>query len=156
MYFNGIFRVHKDETLGLEWMMKAADGGYDVALYEMGRAYEFGRRGATKDKTKAIYWYEKAAERSSIQAQYWLAENTSAGMACRRTLTRLASGCAKRPIMTKVTSRRTWPRANWLGSKRKVRPDRDATPGLLFTLRRLVFLIEICAVHEPLHDPFQT
>jgi TPR repeat protein len=79
MYFNGIFRVHKDETLGLEWMMKAADGGYDVALYEMGRAYEFGRRGVTKDKTKAIYWYEKAAERSNIQAQYWLAEKYERG-----------------------------------------------------------------------------
>lgn len=65
--------------LGLEWMMKAADGGYDVALYEMGRAYEFGTRGVMKDQTKAIDWYEKAAERGNIQAQYFLAEKYERG-----------------------------------------------------------------------------
>jgi TPR repeat protein len=79
MYFNGIFGVRKDEKLGLEWMVKAADGGYDVALYEMGGAYEFGRRGVSKDKAKAIYWYEEAAEHGNIQAQYRLGEKYERG-----------------------------------------------------------------------------
>jgi TPR repeat protein len=53
-------------------MMRAADEGYDVALYELGRAYEFGRRGVSRDEAKAIYWYQEASERGNIQAQYWL------------------------------------------------------------------------------------
>jgi TPR repeat protein len=32
MYFNGIFGIQKDETLGLQWMMKAADGGYEIIV----------------------------------------------------------------------------------------------------------------------------
>ena len=39
------------------------DQCYAVALYELGRAYEFGRRGVSRNKAKAIYWYQEAAKR---------------------------------------------------------------------------------------------
>jgi TPR repeat protein len=72
MYFNGIFGVHKDAALGLQWMSRAADQGDAVALYELGHAYEFGQRGVSRDQAKAIYWYQEAAERGHIDAQYRL------------------------------------------------------------------------------------
>jgi len=52
-------------------MMKAADSGYDNAMLQLGRVYEFGRH-VPKDLNKAIYWYRQAAEHGNIEAQYWL------------------------------------------------------------------------------------
>ena len=48
------------------------DRFYSVALYELGSAYEFGRRGVSRDNARAIYWYQEAAERGNVEAQYWL------------------------------------------------------------------------------------
>jgi 2-polyprenyl-6-methoxyphenol hydroxylase-like FAD-dependent oxidoreductase len=55
------------------------DQSYAVALYELGRAYEFGRRGVARNKAKAIYWYQEAAKRGNSEAQYWLGRKYEQG-----------------------------------------------------------------------------
>ena len=55
------------------------DQSYAVALYELGRAYEFGRRGVSRNKAKAIYWYQEAAKRGNLEAQYWLGRKYERG-----------------------------------------------------------------------------
>jgi 2-polyprenyl-6-methoxyphenol hydroxylase-like FAD-dependent oxidoreductase len=55
------------------------DQCYAVALYELGRAYEFGRRGVSRNKAKAIYWYQEAAKRGNLEAQYWLGRKYERG-----------------------------------------------------------------------------
>jgi 2-polyprenyl-6-methoxyphenol hydroxylase-like FAD-dependent oxidoreductase len=50
-----------------------------VALYELGRAYEFGRRGVSRNKAKAIYWYQEAAKRGNSDAQYCLGRKYEQG-----------------------------------------------------------------------------
>jgi 2-polyprenyl-6-methoxyphenol hydroxylase-like FAD-dependent oxidoreductase len=44
------------------------DLSYAVALFELGRAYEFGRRGLSRNKAKAIHWYQEAAKRGNVEA----------------------------------------------------------------------------------------
>jgi TPR repeat protein len=79
MYFNGIFGVQRDDALGLRWLTKAANAGYAAALRDMALAYDLGRKGVSKDRAKAAYWYEEAAERGDVQSQYFLAERYESG-----------------------------------------------------------------------------
>jgi uncharacterized protein len=70
---------NKADYDGPRWLTKAADAGYAAALLDMARAYEAGRNGVSKDKAKAVYWYEEAAERGNVPAQYFLAERYERG-----------------------------------------------------------------------------
>ena len=54
-----------------------AEGGDVEAQFRLGKVYEFGNKNVNveKDISKAIEWYEKAAENGYAQAQYYLASS---------------------------------------------------------------------------------
>jgi TPR repeat protein len=63
-----------DAVKAMEWLSKAAEGGYSEALYDLGYIYEEGKdsweglKGIPQDLKKAEEFYLKAAERGSVSA----------------------------------------------------------------------------------------
>ena len=59
-YYNGTVEK-KDDKLAFEWAYKAAEQGQILAQNNVGFFFEEGLGGVPKDISKAIYWYELAA-----------------------------------------------------------------------------------------------
>ena len=55
----------------LYWYTKAADGGEEVANYNLGVCYELGI-GVEKDESKAFDFYQKSAENGDMAAKFQL------------------------------------------------------------------------------------
>jgi TPR repeat protein len=53
--------VERDYAKAMEWYLKAADQGYDLAMYYIGNFYRFGD-GAEQDYAKAVEWYRQAGD----------------------------------------------------------------------------------------------
>ena len=51
---------------------RSADMGDPEGMYNLGVCYEYGQRGLTEDKVKAVEWYRKAAEAGNAAAMYSL------------------------------------------------------------------------------------
>jgi tetratricopeptide (TPR) repeat protein len=66
-YRNG-WGVAKDYANAHEWYQKAANQGYDSAMFEVGLLYQVGGSGVAKDYAKAREWYEKAANKNDPNA----------------------------------------------------------------------------------------
>jgi hypothetical protein len=60
--------VPKDDASALIWFRKAADQGEDVALFNLGLAYDKGD-GVPRDSAQAAVWYRKAADKGNVAAQ---------------------------------------------------------------------------------------
>ena len=58
----------QDEDQALEWFMRAAELDEPEAMYQLGYMFETGIR-VKKDKAKAIWYYERAAELGHRGAQ---------------------------------------------------------------------------------------
>lgn len=56
-----------------EWYCRAASQGHSIAAYNLGRYYEYGRKGVAKDDTQAADWYRQAAEAGHGEAACSLA-----------------------------------------------------------------------------------
>lgn len=56
----------------MEWTLKAAEGGYLQAQLDMGGIYLNGGRGVAPDVAKAYYWFCRAAEQGSAQAEVFV------------------------------------------------------------------------------------
>jgi len=63
--------VKKDNELGFQWHMKAAEGGDSLAQYTVGKAYASGV-GVSKDPKKSVEWHQKAADGGYKKSQYIL------------------------------------------------------------------------------------
>lgn len=61
----------RDSAAALEWFRRAAEGGFDMAQYNLGMFYKDGRR-VPKDLAAAVTWYRKAAAQGHAKAQYSL------------------------------------------------------------------------------------
>ncbi len=59
MYQGGI-GVEKDEKESFRWSLKAAGMGHPDEMYDVAVCYFFGRHGAEKDYTQALFWAKKA------------------------------------------------------------------------------------------------
>ena len=57
-----------DYQEAVKWYQKSADQNYTVALYRLGRCYEFGR-GVDKDFAEAVKYFRQAVEQDHIGAQ---------------------------------------------------------------------------------------
>jgi hypothetical protein len=68
MYENGE-GVPKDETEAVKRYRKAADQGYAVAQFNLGRMYSAGW-GVPKNEPEAVRWYRKAADQGDAPAQF--------------------------------------------------------------------------------------
>lgn len=44
-----------------DWYRRAASQGHSIAAYNLGRYYEYGRKGVAKDHVQAAEWYRRAA-----------------------------------------------------------------------------------------------
>ena len=51
---------------------RSADMGDPEGMYNLGVCYEYGQRGLTEDRVKAVEWYRKAAEAGNAAAMYSL------------------------------------------------------------------------------------
>ena len=69
MYEQGL-GVAQNDTLALEYYIEAANRGDVEALYRMGNIYYYGLLSQQLHYEKALYWYEKAAQRHHIDAQF--------------------------------------------------------------------------------------
>ena len=64
----------KDPNAAFEWYLKAAENGLAKAQIKVAKSYETGLLGVTKDKAKAVEWYEKASiQKETPEARYHLA-----------------------------------------------------------------------------------
>lgn len=65
----------------MRWYLRAADGGNANAQHALGSIYQVGAYGATRDISRAYYWYRKAAEQGfmdsmiTIGNMLWTGEN---------------------------------------------------------------------------------
>lgn len=66
------------EKLAAYWYQQAANQGYSVSQYALGKLLYFGI-GVEKDHDQAVMWYRKAAEQNFVEAQYSLAMHHSLG-----------------------------------------------------------------------------
>ncbi len=66
--------------------MLAAQGNVD-AQYNLGVKYDKGR-GVGRDHTKAVEWYEKAAQQGMLEAQYNLGVSYATGEGVRQDYTK--------------------------------------------------------------------
>jgi uncharacterized protein len=57
-YLSGL-GIPKNETLGIDWLTRSADGGFEVAQCELGKRYVRGE-GCVKDKAKGIDYLHRA------------------------------------------------------------------------------------------------
>jgi TPR repeat protein len=62
-------KITKDFEKAFYWYSKAANNGNEVALYNLGSYYKFGKGGAKKDEAKANEFYEKSAEQGYLKAR---------------------------------------------------------------------------------------
>jgi TPR repeat protein len=56
--------------LAVEWWLKAAAVGHQVAQYNLGLAYQAGA-GVEKDDVQSFQWVRKAADQGLPEAQYY-------------------------------------------------------------------------------------
>lgn len=68
MKWEGYIRKHEDL---INYFQMLADAGDNTAMENLGHIYSL-NYGITKDKSKAIKWYEKAAENGSARAMFTL------------------------------------------------------------------------------------
>ncbi len=62
-------RLDTEDLKHLDDLLARADGGDPKAQLDLALCYDSGD-GIERDKEKAVYWFEKAAEQGSIEAQY--------------------------------------------------------------------------------------
>ncbi|MCX8596552.1 SEL1-like repeat protein, partial [Gilliamella sp. B3493] len=48
-----------------KWLTKAAEQGFIVAQYELGRSFDF-----DKNRKKVLYWYTKATKQGFVYAEH--------------------------------------------------------------------------------------
>jgi len=61
--------VDYDYNEAVKWIRKAAEQGYDIAQYNLGDCYYYGR-GVSQDYNEAVKWFRKASEQGNYVAQY--------------------------------------------------------------------------------------
>jgi TPR repeat protein len=57
-----------DYAEAMKWCRKAAEQGYALAQHDLGRAYQYGEYGVTKDMAEAKRWYRRSAELGCVDA----------------------------------------------------------------------------------------
>ena len=67
MYDNGE-GVSQDYSQAVAWYRKAAEQGFAIAQYRLGKMYGSGR-GVPQDYGQAVAWFQKAAEQGDAEAQ---------------------------------------------------------------------------------------
>jgi uncharacterized protein len=60
--------VRVDYAEAMNWYRRAADGGNDSAMYNIGLLFDEGL-GMDKNKTQAVFWYRKAADAGNVLAK---------------------------------------------------------------------------------------
>ncbi len=70
--------IPKNETLAVKWFRKAADGGQEAAMTNLGGLYETGR-GVKQDYAEAARWYRRAVDKDHVFAMHRLALLYEAG-----------------------------------------------------------------------------
>jgi TPR repeat protein len=65
--------VEKDDTLGMQWVRRAAEQGQAQAQYFMAAAYSRGLYGLKRDDITAADWLRRSARQGNVDAQYALA-----------------------------------------------------------------------------------
>ena len=66
----GFLGLSKDDQKGFYYTQKAADQGYDMAIYNLGIGYLYGI-GVAEDPDKALSYFKEAAMKGVAQAQYF-------------------------------------------------------------------------------------
>lgn len=72
-------RSEKDIAKSMEYIQRAADGGYIEAIYGLGFCYETGRNVERKDYAKALEYYQLLADNDVSAGQYKVATFYEAG-----------------------------------------------------------------------------
>ncbi len=75
----GLYMNHKDGGPYARWFLRAAEQGHAEAQAWVGRSYQFGLGGVSKDSIVAEKWNRKAAEQGVLRAQLALAWMYHAG-----------------------------------------------------------------------------
>lgn len=68
LYLAGAGGLEQDAVAAARWFAGAADSGFDLAQYELGRLYRDGR-GVARDRGRALAWLEQAAAQGMNHAE---------------------------------------------------------------------------------------
>jgi localization factor PodJL len=79
LYDGAVQRIEAGDLSGVTALRRAANLGYGPAQFYLGRLYEAGGGGVTKDLTEARRWTERAAQSGESTAMYNLASYLYAG-----------------------------------------------------------------------------
>jgi TPR repeat protein len=60
--------IPRNDAEVVNWMHRSADHGNAMGQWMLGKMYDDGYNGVTKDRTKAIEWYQKAAAQGQVNA----------------------------------------------------------------------------------------
>ncbi|PWL16874.1 hypothetical protein DKP76_15365 [Falsochrobactrum shanghaiense] len=72
LYANGSVKIPRDDKKAREYLIEAAQKGFDTAQYDLGRWLVEGR-GGERDYEQGFRWMTLAAQRGTVIAQAWLA-----------------------------------------------------------------------------------